>query len=161
MKENILFGNPQATDDDVDEALKNSVADEFVYKKEGGTSFRVEYGGRNLSGGQKQRLTLARAFVRDAEILVLDDSTSALDYVTESKIRKYVTSGKTRASTKIIVSQRISAVSVCDKILVLDEGKAAGFGTHEELLETCGTYKEIWLSQSAWIPLRQNLYMMP
>ncbi len=148
VKENILFGNPQATDDDVDEALRNSVADEFVYKKEGGTSFRVEYGGRNLSGGQKQRLTLARAFVRDAGILVLDDSTSALDYVTESKIRKYVTSGNTRASTKIIVSQRISAVSVCDKILVLDEGKAAGFGTHDELLETCDTYKEIWLSQT-------------
>ncbi|MBO4363668.1 MAG: ABC transporter ATP-binding protein [Clostridia bacterium] len=148
VKENIMFGNPSATDEDIKEALENSVSDEFVYKKEGGLSFLVEYGGRNLSGGQKQRLTLARAFVRDAEILVLDDSTSALDYVTESKIRKYVTSGKTRASTKIIVSQRISAVSVCDRILVLDEGKAAGFGTHEELLETCDTYKEIWLSQT-------------
>lgn len=148
VAENIRFGNPEATDEDVDRALRASVADEFVYAKEGGVDFKIEYGGRNLSGGQKQRLAIARAFVRNAPILILDDSTSALDYVTESRIRKYVTGKETLASTKVIVSQRISAVMQCDRILVLEDGLLKGFGSHDELLESCGIYKEIYLSQT-------------
>lgn len=148
VRDNILFGNPDATDDDIDQALKASVSDEFVYAKEGGLDFKVEYGGRNLSGGQKQRLTIARAFVRNADILVLDDATSALDYVTESKIRKYITGKNAHASTKVIVSQRISAVMQCDRILVLEDGHIKGTGRHEELLASCPVYNEIYLSQT-------------
>lgn len=148
VRDNILFGNPDATDDDIDQALKASVSDEFVYAKEGGLDFKVEYGGRNLSGGQKQRLTIARAFVRNADILVLDDATSALDYVTESKIRKYITGKDAHASTKVIVSQRISAVMQCDRILVLEDGHIKGTGRHEELLASCPVYNEIYLSQT-------------
>ncbi len=148
IRDNIKFGNPEAADEEIDRALKASVADEFVYDKEGGLNFSVEYGGRNLSGGQKQRLALARAFVRLADILVLDDATSALDYVTESKIRRYVTGQGTNSKTKVIVSQRISAVLLCDRIIVLEDGCVKGSGTHEELLESCDTYKEIYLSQT-------------
>ena len=148
VRDNILFGNPDATDDDIDQALKASVSDEFVYAKEGGLDFKVEYGGRNLSGGQKQRLTIARAFVRNADILVLDDATSALDYVTESKIRKHITGKNAHASTKVIVSQRISAVMQCDRILVLEDGHIKGTGRHEELLASCPVYNEIYLSQT-------------
>ena len=148
VRDNILFGNPDATDDDIDQALKASVSDEFVYAKEGGLDFKVEYGGRNLSGGQKQRLTIARAFVRNSDILVLDDATSALDYVTESKIRKHITGKNAHASTKVIVSQRISAVMQCDRILVLEDGHIKGTGRHEELLASCPVYNEIYLSQT-------------
>ena len=148
IRDNIRFGNPDASEEDILDALKNSVSDEFVFTKEGGLDFQIEYGGRNLSGGQKQRLTIARAFVRNAEILVLDDSTSALDYVTESKIRRYVTGKSTRQSTKVIVSQRISAVMQCDNILVLEDGQMKGFGKHEELIGSCPIYKEIYLSQT-------------
>lgn len=148
IKDNIRFGNPDATDEEIEKAVAAASADEFVYKKEGGLDYKIEYGGRNISGGQKQRLAMARAFVRHADILVLDDSTSALDYVTESKIRKYVISGETIASTKVIVSQRISAVMQCDKIIVLEDGLLKGFGKHGELLDSCDIYKEIYLSQT-------------
>ncbi len=148
VRDNIRFGNPVADENDILEALKASVSDEFVFAKEGGLDYQIEYGGRNLSGGQKQRLTIARAFVRNAEILVLDDSTSALDYVTESKIRRYVSGKSTRQSTKVIVSQRISAVMQCDKIIVLEDGLMKGIGKHEELLVSCPIYKEIYLSQT-------------
>lgn len=148
IKDNIMFGNPDATDEEIEKAVAAASADEFVYKKEGGLDYKIEYGGRNISGGQKQRLAMARAFVRHADILVLDDSTSALDYVTESKIRKYVISGETIASTKVIVSQRISAVMQCDKIIVLEDGLLKGYGKHGELLDSCDIYKEIYLSQT-------------
>ena len=148
IKDNIRFGNPDATGEEIEKAVAAASADEFVYKKEGGLDYKIEYGGRNISGGQKQRLAMARAFVRHADILVLDDSTSALDYVTESKIRKYVISGETMASTKVIVSQRISAVMQCDKIIVLEDGLLKGFGKHGELLDSCDIYKEIYLSQT-------------
>jgi len=147
IRENMKLGNSEATDLEIMEALKNAEALDFVNEK-GGLDFFVEYGGRNLSGGQKQRLTIARALLKNADFLVLDDSTSALDFVTESKIRKYVLNTLEKFKCKIIISQRISAVSSCTKILVLDGGTVCGFGTHDQLLESCQVYKEILMSQT-------------
>ncbi|MBP1587100.1 MAG: ABC transporter ATP-binding protein [Clostridia bacterium] len=148
VRENILLGNPAATDEDVARAADASVSTEFISKKPGGMDHIIEYGGKNISGGQKQRLTLARAFIRQAPVLVLDDATSALDYVTEAAIRKYILSGETLSDTKIIVSQRISAVAGCDSIVVLEDGAVKGIGSHRELLESCPVYNEIYLSQT-------------
>lgn len=148
VRDNILFGDPCASPEQVEAAALASMAAEFIEKKNGGMDHQIEYGGKDLSGGQKQRLTLARAFLRPAPVLILDDATSSLDYVTEAAIRKYVLGGETLADTKVIVSQRISAVSGCDRIIVLEDGLVKGIGTHRELLESCPVYNEIYLSQT-------------
>lgn len=148
IRENLTYGAENADDNAIESALENSASKEFVDEKEGRLDFEVEYGGRNLSGGQKQRLTIARAFVKGGDVLIMDDSTSALDFVTEAKIRKYVLSDELDTKLKIIVSQRVSAVAACSKILVLDDGEAAGFGTNDELLSTSSVYREIYLSQT-------------
>ncbi|MCR5742113.1 MAG: ABC transporter ATP-binding protein/permease [Lachnospiraceae bacterium] len=145
IRENIKWGKPLASDKDINWALDIAQAKAFVDAKKGGLDFKVEQNGRNLSGGQRQRLTIARAIVRKPEILILDDSTSALDYATEAKLRdaiEYQTQG-----TTIIVSQRAATLKHADRIICLDDGKVAGIGTHEELLRTCQVYKEICLSQ--------------
>lgn len=144
VRENLLWGNPNATDGDIESAIENSCSD-FIYEK-GGLNCEVEQGGRNFSGGQKQRLTVARALVRRPEILVLDDSSSALDFATDAKMRKAIAELPYKP-TVFVVSQRTGSVCHADKIIVLDNGEVAGIGTHDELLNSCEVYKEIHLSQ--------------
>jgi ABC-type multidrug transport system fused ATPase/permease subunit len=146
IKENLLWGNENATDEDIEQALEISQSKEFVDTKEGRLDFKIAQGGKNLSGGQKQRLTIARALVRKPEILILDDSASALDYATDAKLRTAI-KHKLNNMTVIIVSQRASSIQHADKIIVLDDGKMAGIGTHAELLENNQIYQEIYYSQ--------------
>ena len=147
IRENMKWGNENASEEEIVSALGNAAAWEFVQEKEETLDFEVESGGRNLSGGQKQRLTIARAFLKDSPVLILDDSTSALDFLTESKIRHYLSGEEREGQTAFIVSQRTHSVSSCDLILVLDEGELCGLGTHQTLLETCNVYREIYMSQ--------------
>lgn len=146
IRENLLWGNEKATDEELWQALKIAQAEEFVVQKEGKLDAFIEQEGRNLSGGQKQRLSIARALVKKPEILILDDSASALDYATDAKLRKALKEmpGET---TVFIVSQRASSLMHADKIIVLDDGTVAGIGTHEQLLESCEIYQEIYYSQ--------------
>jgi ABC-type multidrug transport system fused ATPase/permease subunit len=146
IRENLLWGNENATDEDIEQALEISQAKEFVDTKEGGLDFGIAQGGKNLSGGQKQRLTIARALVRKPDILILDDSASALDYATDAKLRSAIKHME-NDMTVIIVSQRASSIQYADKIIVLDDGKMAGIGTHVELLEGNEIYQEIYYSQ--------------
>lgn len=146
IKENLLWGNENATEADLEKALEISQAKEFVDTKEGRLDFMVAQGGKNLSGGQKQRLTIARAIVRNPQILILDDSASALDFATDAKLRQAVKSMKSDMSV-IIVSQRASSIQYADKIIVMDDGKMAGIGTHEQLLAENEIYQEIYYSQ--------------
>lgn len=146
IRENLLWGNENATEEELDEVLKLSQSKEFVMKKENGLDSFVEQGGRNLSGGQKQRLTIARALIRKPEILIFDDSTSALDYATDAKLRSGLKS-LSYHPTIFMVSQRTSSIRHADKILVLEDGEVIGMGTHEELLKNCEVYAEIHYSQ--------------
>ena len=143
---NIRWGKEDATDAEIEEALEISQAKEFVDSKKDGLDFKIEQSGRNLSGGQKQRLTIARALVKKPEILILDDSASALDFATDAKLRKAIREMKEQP-TVFIVSQRASSIQYADQILVLDDGELAGAGTHRELLENCPAYQEIYYSQ--------------
>lgn len=143
---NIRWGKEDATDAEIEEALEISQAKEFVDSKKEGLNFKIEQSGRNLSGGQKQRLTIARALVKKPEILILDDSASALDFATDAKLRKAIREMKEQP-TVFIVSQRSSSIQYADQILVLDDGELAGAGTHRELLENCPAYQEIYYSQ--------------
>ena len=145
IRSNLGFADRFATDDEMIEALKSAQAYDFVMQK-GGLDAEVAQGGRNFSGGQKQRLTIARALVGNPEILILDDSASALDYATDAALRKAIRELKSRP-TVIIVSQRTSSLMHADKIVVLDDGKIVGEGRHEDLLESCEVYKEIYYSQ--------------
>ncbi|MBE6582685.1 MAG: ABC transporter ATP-binding protein [Ruminococcaceae bacterium] len=147
IKSNILFGNENATDEEIKEALDCAVASEFVNKLEKGIDSPVEQYGRNLSGGQKQRLTLARAIVKRPEILILDDSSSALDYLTDLKLRRNIASLDYKPAV-FIVSQRFTTIKDADKILVLDEGEIVGIGKHDELYENNDLYREICESQT-------------
>lgn len=146
IAENLRWGNESASDDELEEALEISQAKEFVDQKPGRLEFQIEQGGRNLSGGQKQRLTIARALVRKPDILILDDSASALDFATDAALRSAIRSMKGNP-TVFIVSQRASSVQYADQIIVLDDGEATGIGTHEELLASCPAYQEIYYSQ--------------
>lgn len=146
IRENLLWGNENASDEELWEALRTAQAEEFVMKKEGKLEEMIEQEGRNLSGGQKQRLSIARALVKKPEILILDDSASALDYATDAALRKSIKEmpGDT---TVFIVSQRASSLLHADTIIVLDDGAVAGMGTHEKLLQNCQVYQEIYYSQ--------------
>lgn len=148
IRENVFFGESGApeTDEELSNAIALSQAEEFVNKLPGGTEHMISQMGRNVSGGQKQRLSIARALSRKPEILVFDDSFSALDYKTDAKLREGLNE-KLKDTTKIIVAQRISTIRHADKIIVLDRGEAVGMGTHEELMKNCDVYKEIALSQ--------------
>ncbi|MDE6912679.1 MAG: ABC transporter ATP-binding protein/permease [Lachnospiraceae bacterium] len=146
IKENLLWGNENATAEDLEKALEISQAKEFVDTKEGRLDFPIAQGGKNLSGGQKQRLTIARAIVRNPLILILDDSASALDFATDAKLRQAVKGMKDDMSV-IIVSQRASSIQYADKIIVMDDGKMAGIGTHDQLLAENKIYQEIYYSQ--------------
>ncbi len=146
IEDNLKWGKEDASAADMDRALQISQAKEFVDEKPGRLQEEIAQGGKNLSGGQRQRLTIARAVVKQPEILILDDSASALDYATDARLRKAIQEmeGKT---TVFIVSQRTSSIQHADQIIVLEDGRMAGIGTHEELLETCEVYKEIHYSQ--------------
>ena len=146
IRDNLTFGCPNATEEQIEEALVISQAKEFVDTKEGRLLAKVEQGGKNLSGGQRQRLTLARALVPQSDILIMDDSASALDYATDAKLRKAIQNMK-RKPTVFIVSQRTSSIQNADLILVLDDGKIAGRGTHKQLLDSCEIYREIYETQ--------------
>lgn len=146
VRDNLRWGKQDASEAEMWEALKISQAAEFVEKKEGKLDYRIEQGGRNLSGGQKQRLTIARALVRKPDILILDDSASALDFATDAALRKAI-AGMKEQPLVFIVSQRAASILEADRILVLDDGKLAGCGTHEELLRSCAVYQEIYYSQ--------------
>ena len=146
IRENLKWGNPDATEEDLNRAITVAQAKEFVDNKEGRLDFEIEQGGKNLSGGQRQRLTIARAVVKKPEILILDDSASALDFATDAALRKAIREmeGET---TVFIVSQRAASIQHADRIVVLEDGKIVGLGTSEELLESCEVYQEIYNSQ--------------
>ena len=146
IADNLRWGKEDATEQEMYEALDISQAREFVDTKQGGLEFQIEQGGRNLSGGQKQRMTIARALVRKPEILILDDSASALDFATDAALRKSIKEMKNQP-TVFIVSQRAASIQYADQIIVLDDGAMAGIGTHEELLKDCPIYQEIYYSQ--------------
>ncbi len=146
IRENLLWGNENASDEELWQALKISQAEEFVLQKEGGLDAPIEQEGRNLSGGQKQRLSIARALVKKPEILILDDSASALDYATDAKLRKAIKEMPDE-TTVFIVSQRASSLMHADLIIVLDDGCVAAMGKHEQLLKSCEVYQEIYYSQ--------------
>ena len=146
IRDNLKWGNDQASDEDLWKAITIAQAKDVVEAKPGKLDSEVEQNGRNLSGGQKQRLTIARALVSKPEILILDDSLSALDFATDAALRKAI--GELEGNvTTFLVSQRISGIRQADKILVMEDGELAGQGTHEELMETCETYQEIYYSQ--------------
>ena len=146
IRENICWGKANASEEEVWQALRIAQAEEVVLGKEDKLEFKIAQSGRNLSGGQRQRLTIARALVRKPEILILDDSASALDYATDAKLRKALQEMEEKP-TIFIVSQRTVSIQHADLILVLDDGELVGMGTHEELLKTCETYQEIYASQ--------------
>ena len=146
VRDNLLFGSEHASDAALWEALRAAQAEDFIRKKEGMLDAPVEQGGRNFSGGQKQRLTIARALVKQPPILILDDSASALDYATDAALRRSIRE-MPGSPTVFIVSQRTASVLHADLILVMDDGKAVGAGTHSELLSTCPVYREIYFSQ--------------
>ena len=146
LRSNMQWGRPDATDDEIYAALKTAQAYDFVEQKDEGLELQVEQEGRNFSGGQKQRLAIARALVRRPEILILDDSASALDFATDAALRKAIKSD-TENMTVFLISQRVSTVRNSDQIIVLDDGQVAGIGTHAELYRSCPVYHEICLSQ--------------
>ena len=146
IRENMQWGKKGASDDEIYRALEIAQAKEFVEAKPDGLETMVLQGGKNFSGGQRQRLTIARALVGEPEILILDDSASALDFATDAKLRRAI-AAQTRGMTVFIVSQRAASIKDADQILVLDDGRQVGLGTHRELLETCGVYHEICMSQ--------------
>ena len=146
IRENLLWGDPDADRAVLEQALEASQSMEFVREKEGGMDFQVSQGGKNLSGGQRQRLSIARALTRRPEILILDDSASALDFATESRLRRAIRELGDE-TTVLIVSQRISSIQHADQIIVLDDGQAVGIGTHEQLLADCQVYREIFETQ--------------
>ena len=146
IADNLRWGKNDATEEEMWKALDIAQATEVVKGKEGGLDYMIEQGGKNLSGGQKQRLTIARAVVKDPDILILDDSASALDFATDASLRAAL-KDMHGDKTIFIVSQRTSSIQFADNIIVLDDGQMVGFGPHEELLNTCETYKEIYDSQ--------------
>ena len=146
IRDNLKWGKPDATDEELWQALETAQARDVVEEKPGGLDEPVSQGGKNFSGGQRQRLTIARALVRKPEILILDDSASALDFATDARLRKAIRQME-GGPTVFIVSQRASSIRYADKIIVLDDGEAVGIGTHEELLKHCEVYREIFESQ--------------
>lgn len=155
LRDNMLWGKKDASEKEIYEALDTAQAREFVDSKEKGLNLQIQQGGKNLSGGQKQRLTIARALVRRPEILILDDSASALDFATDAALRKAIKE-HTKNMTVFLVSQRATTIKNADQILVLDDGKLVGLGTHQQLLNSCEVYREICFSQLSEKEVRQH-----
>ena len=145
IRENMQWGRPDADDAAIMRAAETAQAADVITSK-GGLDFEIEQGGKNLSGGQRQRFTIARALVKEPEILILDDSASALDFATDAALRKAIRTMESQP-TVFIVSQRTSSIQHADKIIVLDDGRIVGMGRHDELLKTCEVYNEIYSSQ--------------
>ena len=146
IRENMKWRDENATDEEIISALKTAQAWEFVEKMPDLLDTKISQGGKNLSGGQKQRLSIARALVGKPDIIILDDSTSALDYATDLKLRRALKTDMSGSSV-IMISQRTTSLKDADKIIVMDDGRSVGIGTHEELLESCEIYREIYKSQ--------------
>ena len=146
IRSNLSWGKPDATEEEMWQAIDLAQAREVVEGKEGKLDAEIAQNGKNLSGGQRQRLTIARALVRKPEILILDDSASALDYATDAKLRAALRTLEGQTTT-FIVSQRASTIRHADKIIVLDDGEVAGIGTHDMLMQSCEVYREIYYSQ--------------
>lgn len=147
IKDNLMWGDNEATDGEIKEAASFAAANDFIESFSDGYDTELDQGGGNVSGGQKQRLCIARALLKKPKILILDDSTSAVDTATEAKIRQAFKTSLS-GSTKIIIAQRISSVKDADMIVVMDNGKITGTGTHDELLQSNEEYKEIFSSQT-------------
>ena len=149
VRDNMRWGKEDATDEEIRKALEVSQSAEFVDTLPGGLDFLIAQGGKNLSGGQRQRLTIARALVSNPDIVILDDSSSALDFATDAKLRKALGAmSRDEGLTTVTVSQRATSIKHCDLIVVLDDGKIVGMGKHEDLIDTCDVYREICLSQN-------------
>ncbi len=156
VRDNMRWGKEDATDEEIRRALETAQAAEFVYALPGGLDYQIAQDGKNLSGGQRQRLTIARALVSAPDILILDDSSSALDFATDARLRKALGAmSRNEGLTTVTVSQRATAVKHCDLIVVLDDGKIAGAGKHEQLIDSCEVYREICLSQNKEEELKQ------
>ncbi|MFA6198392.1 MAG: ABC transporter ATP-binding protein [Patescibacteria group bacterium] len=160
VESNIKYGRPDASDDEVKQAARIAQADDFITQLEGGYTAPIAQGGTNVSGGQKQRLSIARAVIRRPEIFIFDDSFSALDFTTDAKLRQAL-AGITKGQTVLIVAQRISTIMKADRIVVLDEGRIVGQGTHRELMRDCSVYREIAFSQLSEEELKQVATVRP
>ena len=149
VRDNIRWGKEDATDEEIEKALVVSQSKEFVDNLKDGLDTMINQGGKNLSGGQRQRLTIARALVSNPKILILDDSSSALDFATDAKLRKALNElKKSEKLTSVTVSQRATSIKYSDLIIVMDDGKIVGLGTHDDLISSCDVYREICLSQN-------------
>ena len=147
VAENLRMGKPEATDEELWEVLELAQIADFLREKPEGLNFKLEQAGTNISGGQKQRLAIARALLKDAPIYIFDDSFSALDFLTEAKVRKALNE-RLAGKTRIVITQRVVSAMHSDRIFVLADGVIAGAGTHAELLENCEIYREIYISQT-------------
>ena len=154
IKENLMWGNENATDAEIEAAATSACVDEFIDRLPGRYDMHIEQGGVNVSGGQKQRLCIARAILKQPKVLILDDSTSAVDTATDAKIRKAFVEDL-KDTTKIIIAQRVNSVATADKIIVMDDGKISAIGTHEELMENSEIYKDVYKSQQEGVGLRE------
>ena len=154
IKENLMWGNENATDAEIEAAATSACADEFINILPGKYDMHIEQGGVNVSGGQKQRLCIARAILKQPKVLILDDSTSAVDTATDAKIRAAF-ANDLKDTTKIIIAQRVNSVATADKIIVMDDGKISAIGTHEELMENSEIYKDVYKSQQEGVGLRE------
>ena len=152
IRDNLRWGDENATDQEMEAACRMACADEFISRMPDGYDTRIEQGGTNVSGGQKQRLCIARAILRKPKVLILDDSTSAVDTATDAKIRAALKEALP-GSTKLIIAQRISSVMDADVILVLDDGKISGMGTHEQLMASNQIYWEVYQSQQEGVSI--------
>ncbi|MEN8078794.1 ABC transporter ATP-binding protein [Clostridioides difficile] len=154
IKENLMWGNENATDAEIEAAAASACVDEFIDRLPGRYDMHIEQGGVNVSGGQKQRLCIARAILKQPKVLILDDSTSAVDTATDAKIRKAF-ADDLKDTTKIIIAQRVNSVQTADKIIVMDDGKISAIGTHDELMESSEIYKDVYKSQQEGVGLRE------
>lgn len=154
IKENLMWGNENATDAEIEAAATSACVDEFIDRLPGRYDMHLEQGGVNVSGGQKQRLCIARAILKQPKVLILDDSTSAVDTATDAKIREAF-ANDLRDTTKIIIAQRVNSVATADKIIVMDDGRISAVGTHEELMESSEIYKDVYKSQQEGVGLRE------
>ena len=154
IAENLRWGNAEATEAQIEAAASSSCVDEFIDRLPGRYDMHIEQGGVNVSGGQKQRLCIARAILKEPKVIILDDSTSAVDTATDAKIRKAFAEDL-KNTTKLIIAQRVNSVCEADKIIVMDDGKINDIGTHDELMERCEIYKDVYKSQQEGVGLRE------